>query len=154
MPEQIKKGTAVLALQAAVSTANAGDLSLDIKSHLWTDSFSRSHFRVNHGTSTVVNIVYKRKGTINVELLDVPLSRLTSTIIAFCPHPYRVRSENDGFSHGLKTRPRRVFLTAFRIPHAHQKTTPSNRMVSFFGGECGIRTHGPLRDHRFSRPAR
>ena len=47
----------------------------------------------------------------------------TATIIVFCPHPYRVRSENDGFSHGLKTRPRRVFLTAFRIPHAHQKNS-------------------------------
>jgi hypothetical protein len=55
-PEQIKKGTAVFALQAAESTANAGDLSLDIKSHLWTDSFSCSYFRVNCGTSTVVNM--------------------------------------------------------------------------------------------------
>ena len=55
-PEHIKKGTAVFALQAAESTANAGDLSLDIKSHLWTDSFSRSYFRVNCGTSTVVNM--------------------------------------------------------------------------------------------------
>ena len=55
-PEQIKKGTAVLALQAVETTANAGDLSQDIKSHLWTDSFSRSHSRVNCGTSTVVNL--------------------------------------------------------------------------------------------------
>ena len=30
-PEQIKKGTAVFALQAAETTANAGDLSLDTK---------------------------------------------------------------------------------------------------------------------------
>ena len=55
-PEHIKKGTAVFALQAAESTANAGDLSLDIKSHLWTDSFSCSYFRVNHGTPTIVNM--------------------------------------------------------------------------------------------------
>ena len=55
-PEQIKKGTAVFAFQAVATTANAGDLFLNIKSHLWTDSFSRSHFRVNHGTSTIVNM--------------------------------------------------------------------------------------------------
>ena len=55
-PEQIKKGTAVLALQAVETTANAGDLSLDTKKHLWTDSFSCSHFRVNHGTPTIVNM--------------------------------------------------------------------------------------------------
>jgi len=55
-PEQIKKGTAVFAFQAVATTVNAENLSLDIKSHLWTDSFSCSHFRVNHGTSTVVNV--------------------------------------------------------------------------------------------------
>ena len=70
-PEQIKKGTAVFAFQAVETTAKVGNRSLDIKSHLWTDSFSCSHFRVNHGTSAVVNIVIKRKDTINAELLGV-----------------------------------------------------------------------------------
>ena len=55
-PEQIKKGTAVFAFSAVSPTAQVGNRSLDIKSHLWTDSFSCSHFQVNHGTSTVVNI--------------------------------------------------------------------------------------------------
>ena len=55
-PEQIKKGTGVSALQAVATTANAEDLFLDIISHLWTDSFSCSHFRVNHGTLTIVNM--------------------------------------------------------------------------------------------------
>ena len=70
-PEQIKKGTAVFAFQTVATTVNAENLSLDIISHLWTDSFSCSHFRVNHGTSTVVDIGQKRKDTINAELLGV-----------------------------------------------------------------------------------
>jgi hypothetical protein len=70
-PEQIKKGTAVFAFQTVATTANAEDLSLDIKSHLWTDSFSCSYFRVNCGTSTVVNMDQKRKDTTNAELLGV-----------------------------------------------------------------------------------
>jgi len=37
-PEQIKKGTAVFSFQAAATTANAEDLSLDIISHLWTET--------------------------------------------------------------------------------------------------------------------
>jgi hypothetical protein len=55
-PEQIKKGTAAFAIQTVATTVNAENLSLDIKSHLWTDSFSCSYFRVNCGTSTVVNM--------------------------------------------------------------------------------------------------
>ena len=35
-------------------------------------------------------------------------------MIAFCPHPYRVRSENDGFSHGLKKCPPDTFLPRLR----------------------------------------
>ena len=39
-----------------------------------------------------------------------------SNMFDFCPHPQGVRPETKGFSHGLKTVHRTVFLTAFRIP--------------------------------------
>ena len=56
-------------------------------------------------------------------------SHLTATMIAFCPHTYRVRSENDGFWSGQKTVHRTVFTPAvpgpaFRIQHAHQNKIP------------------------------
>lgn len=70
-PEQIKKGTAVFAFSAVSPTAKVGNRSLDIKSHLWTHSFSCSHFQVIHRTFKASNTGAKRKDTINVELLGV-----------------------------------------------------------------------------------
>ena len=37
-------------------------------------------------------------------------------LFKFHPHPYRMRLKFEGLSHGLKTCPRHVFLTAFRVP--------------------------------------
>ena len=47
-------------------------------------------------------------------------------------HSFGMQPDAHGFSHGLKTCHRHVFLTAFRIPLPHQKTTPLCQMVSFF----------------------
>ena len=40
-----------------------------------------------------------------------------SDIFKFNPHPFRMRLELEGLSHGLKTCHRHVFLTAFRVPY-------------------------------------
>ena len=55
-----------------------------------------------------------------------------------------------GFSHGLKSVHRTLFAPAcglvptFRIPHSKRKKELSLGDSSFFGPDCGIRTHGLL----------
>ena len=47
---------------------------------------------------------------------SVVIGFLKSNILDCYPHPYWMRLSIKGFSHGLKTCHRHVFLTAFRIP--------------------------------------
>jgi hypothetical protein len=55
------------------------------------------------------------------------------------PTPVRVRSQGHGFSHGLKTCHRHVFLTAFQIrPSSSKRKTHPNGWVFLFGGAGGI----------------
>ena len=69
------------------------------------------------------------------------------------PHPYWVRPNVHGFSHGLKTCHRHVFLTAFRIPTSIKAKIHPQGVDFCFGGELGIRTLGSFRNHQFSRLA-
>jgi len=62
----------------------------------------------------------------------------------FCPHPQGVRPVTKGFSHGLKTCHRHVFLTAFRIPSHHKKYGTRRSGFHIFGRSIGIRTRGLL----------
>ena len=61
-------------------------------------------------------------------------------------HPERAQPGINGFSHGLKTVHRTVFLTPFRTPLRPIQTPPFEGGV-FIGGESGIRTHGTLPYH-------
>ena len=58
---------------------------------------------------------------------------------AFILQPVGLRSESAGISHGLKTCPRHVFLTAFRFPYSKKDTTQKGGV--FFGDPYGNRTH-------------
>ena len=55
-------------------------------------------------------------------------------MIAFCPHPYRVRSESDGFSHGLKKCPPDTFLPRLCRGRPFESQTPiSNKSLPHWG---------------------
>ena len=55
-----------------------------------------------------------------------------------CQQSYGLPSPTLGFSHGLKTVPRTVFLTAFRIPlspcRQKKRTSPKGLVLFFWGG--------------------
>ena len=55
-----------------------------------------------------------------------------------CQQSYGLPSPTLGFSHGLKTVPRTVFLTAFRIPlspcRQKKRTSPFGLVLFFWGG--------------------
>jgi len=74
--------------------------------HIDTD-LSNPDTKINPATTNVVAGFFGR---------SVMIGFLASYKISFSPHPYEMRFERNGFSHGLKTCHRHVFLTAFRIP--------------------------------------
>ena len=85
----------------------------------------------------------------------IPCARLP---IGCNPHPYGTRLAADGFSHGLTNSPPDCLFPslrsgpAFRIPLSPPiKKPPAGGF--FIGGESGIRTHGALPHHQFSRLA-
>ena len=71
------------------------------------------HIRIHPMILPIISS-YEASFLCRLDTIDATSTVHTAAMIAFCPHPYRVRSENDGFWSGLKTRPRRVFLTASR----------------------------------------
>ena len=72
----------------------------------------------------------KREGTKGTPFL--------SLLFDFRPHPYRMRPQIKGLSHGLKTCHRHVFLTAFRVPSKHQKREGTKGTLSFLVREMGL----------------
>ena len=77
-------------------------------------------------------------------LLLVYTLDVTISIMHIRPHPYRVRPDVQGFSHGLKTCHRHVFLTAFRIPLSVKNPHTPKGVWGFLAEQKGFE---PL--HRF-----
>ena len=65
-----------------------------------------------------------------------------SDIFKFNPHPFRMRLEFEGLSHGLKTCHRHVFLTAFRVPSEHKNMGRPERVSPYFGASVLIGLFG------------
>jgi len=63
--------------------------------------------------------------------------------ISLSPHPQGGRPERNGFSHGLKTCHRHVFLTAFRVPTGLKIGNPRKRIPNFWS-ECRDSNPRPL----------
>ena len=83
------------------------------------------------------------------------------SIMNLCPHPYRVRSQVHGFSHGLKKCPPDTFLPSlrsgrpFKSTLLHQKRNPI-RMdgISFWRSRRDLNPRYPFGVHTISSRAR
>ena len=58
------------------------------------------------------------------------------------PHPYRMRLDFEGLSHGLKTCHWHVFLTAFRVPPPHTKKEDADWRPLFWCERWDSNPHG------------
>ena len=68
---------------------------------------------------------HKKRGLAGLLCTPLDLSPLCSfSYMKSHLRPYRLQLSFHGFSHGLKTCPRHVFFTAFRIPSRLKKTPP------------------------------
>ena len=110
------------------------------------DEKKQSNIRPHHrgmgktvGSRCLSRICVKRK---NLKLISKSIKRIFLRIRHKTnPHPYGMRLDFAGLSHGLKTCHRHVFLTAFRVPPQAKNSGHPIRDNPNFGAGGGTRTH-------------